>query len=438
MSRHFLLNLANRSANKAAIPMARPHLSPVFMPPAPSLPIAAIQAVPPAAQKKTQTTQQRPLSYSTVTPGQTIPETLRRREPPPPSPSAQSSPPEPLSMDARPVVNEPAVSVPAALRPMPDRPENPGPSATTAVDPVPKPDRPMERVASMPVPAEPSREPSDRSPRPGRKHTDPNPLKRPANITRSIRLRPDDSGEQPPLTPSPPPGPQAPVLPTEEKFQIRSKSPAAVTEEEKKTSATAKTMPAPAISIEPNVSCIPSIVERIASPGRQQPHASRQPPSPQTATPEAQTPAPEVMPAPAVVAEPRQMLVSAKAEFKPTSGSPKPGNGDSATVPALPPTTLIERSTFSVAPGQSVQPEPPAPVKIERVAPAPAPRPSMQPLHMQGSRTPPIQVSIGTIDLRVQSSETPRRQPSYRRRRPQGFDGFRQRRSYSGWELGHE
>jgi hypothetical protein len=69
---------------------------------------------------------------------------------------------------------------------------------------------------------------------------------------------------------------------------------------------------------------------------------------------------------------------------------------------------------------------------VERVQPAPQRQPVPQPQRPQD--TPPIQVSIGTIDLRVNPPEPPKPQPRPRRRKPQGFDSFRQRRGYAGWE----
>ncbi|NCC33662.1 MAG: hypothetical protein EOM24_16840 [Chloroflexia bacterium] len=59
-------------------------------------------------------------------------------------------------------------------------------------------------------------------------------------------------------------------------------------------------------------------------------------------------------------------------------------------------------------------------------------RPIQQPPRL--ASTPSIQVSIGSIDLRVTPPEPPRTRPGLPRRRPQGFDHYRGRRSYDAWE----
>lgn len=441
MSRHFLLNLANRSASKATVPLARPYLHPVFMPPAPTFPVVGIQPAPPTALGKTQTTQKRQSSHSRVIPEQTIADSPRRSEPQPPSPSAQSSRREHLPMQVRPVENEPGMPTSAALTPMPDRPGKTEQSTSTAAGPVPMPDRMVENEQSTSAPAGPSPDSHDRSPRPRRKRVSPRQPQQPERIIRSTRPRPDDSGKKPTSPPSPPPERQGHAPQMVDKSQIRSVSQTAASEEVKKPSAIAPAMPAPAVPIRPDVPLTTSVIERIDTPEPRQPRQPQQPQRPQmpqAAIPEPQTTASAVTPAPTAVADALETLAPVTSEVPKTSGNHKPQNGDSTALQALPLTTIIERSTFSETSVRSVQPESPEPIKVERVTPAPEQRHSMQPLQLQSNNTPPIQVSIGTIDLRVQSSEPPRRQPSYRRRRPQGFDGFRQRRLYAGWEMGHE
>ena len=58
MRRHFLLNLAHRSAGKTTVPQARPHLLPVFMPPAPTLPAAGTPPAQPMSPGQAQTAQE--------------------------------------------------------------------------------------------------------------------------------------------------------------------------------------------------------------------------------------------------------------------------------------------------------------------------------------------------------------------------------------------
>jgi hypothetical protein len=175
-----------------------------------------------------------------------------------------------------------------------------------------------------------------------------------------------------------------------------------------------------------------TVIERIVEAEARPP----QPPQKQpTAISKAQTPEPAV----ASATDPDRILREAPTAkppdiLQPSHGS-EPQKETPTTVHQLPLTTILERSTGS-EPARAAPAESPSHISAKRVTPAPEQRPPLQPQHVQASKnnTPPVQVSIGTIDLRINPSESTRRQAPRRRRQPQGFDGFRQRRSYSGWE----
>jgi hypothetical protein len=94
--------------------------------------------------------------------------------------------------------------------------------------------------------------------------------------------------------------------------------------------------------------------------------------------------------------------------------------------PATP--AKIEQVAAPPAPAAS-----PAPIIIERVQPA-AQQPILAQAQIQREASPPaVQVSIGTIDLRIAPPELPTRSRPPRRQ-ARGFDAYHRRRDYGGWE----
>jgi hypothetical protein len=411
MSRRFLLNLANRSASRATVPLARPYLRPVFMPPAPTLPIAEKPSALPSSQGQVQTTQESRSSRLRTLPERPSADSSWRSEPYQSAPSARPSTPAPTPMPARPAQTEQAMLPPAEPSPMLARP------ALT------------EQLAS--APADPTPDPRDGSPHPMRERVSPQQPQQPAGVTRSPRARSEDSDE---IATSPRPSKPAhrePVLHKGHHSQAQSASQPGVTAGENKPSAIQPAMTDPFVPHRPEVPVAAAVIERIVAPEPRQP---QQPQMPQAAMPKPQMPSLAAAPAPIVAETIRERLVPVNSDVAQTSSRRKPQVGHPTTLQALPLTTILERSTTAEAATRRVQTALPATSRVERVAPAPEQHPPLQPQRAQGSNTPPIQVSIGTIDLRVNPPEPSKIQSPYRRRRPQGFDGFQIRRSYSGWE----
>jgi hypothetical protein len=431
MSRRFLLNLANRSASRATVPLARPYLRPVFMPPAPTLPIAEKPSALPSSQGQVQTTQESRSSRLRTLPERPSADSSWRSEPYQSAPSARPSTPAPTPMPARPAQTEQAMLPPAEPSPMPARPAQTEQAMLPPAEPSPMLARPAltEQLAS--APADPTPDPRDGSPHPMRERVSPQQPQQPAGVTRSPRARSEDSDE---IATSPRPSKPAhrePVLHKGHHSQAQSASQPGVTAGENKPSAIQPAMTDPFVPHRPEVPVAAAVIERIVAPEPRQP---QQPQMPQAAMPKPQMPSLAAAPAPIVAETIRERLVPVNSDVAQTSSRRKPQVGHPTTLQALPLTTILERSTTAEAATRRVQTALPATSRVERVAPAPEQHPPLQPQRAQGSNTPPIQVSIGTIDLRVNPPEPSKIQSPYRRRRPQGFDGFQIRRSYSGWE----
>jgi hypothetical protein len=182
----------------------------------------------------------------------------------------------------------------------------------------------------------------------------------------------------------------------------------------------------------PDAAPIPTVIERIVE---AETRPTQPPQKNSTAASKAQTPPP----AAASATDPDRILRETPAAKPPDILQPphngEPGRNTPATVHHLPLTTILERSTGS-EPARPAQAGSPPPIIVERVTPAPEQRSPARPQNGPAGKNnqSPVQVSIGTIDLHVNPSESSRRQAPRRRKNPQGFDGFRQRRSYSGWE----
>jgi|AVFP01.1.fsa_nt_gi hypothetical protein len=451
MSRRFLLNLANRSASRATVPLARPYLRPVFMPPAPTLPIAEKPSALPSSQGQVQTTQESRSSRLRTLPERPSADSSWRSEPYQSAPSARPSTPAPTPMPARPAQTEQAMLPPAEPSPMPASPAQTEQAMLPLAEPSPMPARPAQTEQAMLPPAEPSPmlarpalteqlasapadptpDPRDGSPHPMRERVSPQQPQQPAGVTRSPRARSEDSDE---IATSPRPSKPAhrePVLHKGHHSQAQSASQPGVTAGENKPSAIQPAMTDPFVPHRPEVPVAAAVIERIVAPEPRQP---QQPQMPQAAMPKPQMPSLAAAPAPIVAETIRERLVPVNSDVAQTSSRRKPQVGHPTTLQALPLTTILERSTTAEAATRRVQTALPATSRVERVAPAPEQHPPLQPQRAQGSNTPPIQVSIGTIDLRVNPPEPSKIQSPYRRRRPQGFDGFQIRRSYSGWE----
>jgi hypothetical protein len=251
-------------------------------------------------------------------------------------------------------------------------------------------------------------------------------------IPQASRMRKPQKGN-PSVSQVLPPEHHEPVAKKGDHSQHQTLSQAFATVEKDQPSAIPADPPKPIVHDTPDVPLTTNVIERIVPPATGQP---RQPQLKQAAISEPQTPPPAAAHAPNVERTIRETPATVHPDMAPASRDSQSQNETPAAVQALPLTTIIERSTRTEAPLHAVPAESPAPVIIERVRPAPEQRPPLQPQPVQTNKknTPPVQVSIGTIDLHVNPAESPRPQAPRRRRHPQGFDGFRQRRLYSGWE----
>lgn len=424
MSGQFLLNLANRSAGKTTVPLARPYLRPLFMPPSPALSVAGAPPAPPMSQKRMPTAQARSSPYSHVMPGQSTADLPR------PDPTPQSVPPSPPSglvpppMPVHPVEAEQAISPPAEPSLVPT---------------------PMAKIEQPAMPAaKPTPDLRDDSRYSGQKPVRPDPVQHPVDKTPSPHSQPD-SPRAVLIPPQPLPAihdpVRQPVRQKDDKFQIQSvPEPSAATkhsvaEGRDRPSPARPAMPLPFIPNRPNPLLTTRPFDGIVTP---EPRLKRQASIPENAVPGPPPTASQTAP-PESVAESviRKTSVPVAPDVPQSSNTGKPEGGRRIGLEALPLTTIIARSTVPDAPSPPrppASPASPASAGIGRVIPAPEQRPSLQSQPVQRNTPQPVQVSIGTVDLRVSPAEPAGSQLPYRRKRPQGFDAFRQRRSYWGWE----
>jgi|GEM_PF-5443597 len=420
MSGQFLLNLANRSAGKTTVPLARPYLRPLFMPPSPALSVADAPPVSPMSQKRMPTTQARSSPYLDVMPGQPTADLPR------PGPTPQSVPPSP-----------PSTSVPS---PMPVRLVEAEQAIFPPTEPSPVP-TPMAKIEQPAMPAaKPTPDLRDVSRHSGQKPVRPDQAQHPADKTPLSRSQPDHPRAVF-ISPQPLPAIHDPVRQEHNKFQIQSVPESSVAtkhsvaESRDKPSPVRPAMPLPFIPKRANPLLTTRPFEGIVTP---EPRLKRQASIPENAVPGPPTTASQAAP-PESVAESviRKTSVPVAPDVPQSSNTGKPEGGRRIGLEALPLTTIIARSTVPDAPSPPrppASPASPASAGIGRVIPAPEQRPSLQSQHVQGKTPQPVQVSIGTVDLRVSPAEPAGSQLPYRRKRPQGFDAFRQRRSYWGWE----
>ena len=417
---NFLRNLTGRSAGRAIMPQARPHLMPVFMPPAPTISPGAVQPLA-AAPVPTPT----PPTPAPPSPDRSVAEQPARVEPVAPpverdSPSDVGSNVRPQEIESPELLRSPRInplqprepSRPAQPSALPDSQETtsgPSPALTTnrpivSMRPTPRPSASADPLVSpansQPNPPSPSNVPAipptvaPRPPAPPTTAIEP-------DSQPQLHAQRAQAAQAPPLHSAPPvlrvqPATKPETDPTP--VEISATLPPDTLLPQSHSRLSPADEPQSSRSIESNLQPSPSpaqgnLVILQPKPEPQSQHAPEpvgSPPQPVTAT----QPRPRPIQAPATIAD------------------PGPTVGPQSTVsPPL---------------------RPPAP-SIERVQPAPA---QSNPVHTprlpQDGTTGGIEVRIGAIELQI-APPTP---PPTRRstRRAHGFETFRRLRDYGGWE----
>jgi hypothetical protein len=406
MSRHFFLNLVNRSANKTTIPQARPYLPPVFMPPSAIVAPVVTTPAPFMSQGRMQTMQESQSSPSRAVPKQTL--------------SIASNPVE---------FQQPIASAPSSSPVLP-----PGPASLVKTKP------------PALTPAEPLSDSMVNSTQ---------SIQQPDPIHRAPLIQTDRSGETAPSPKPSPPSHHDAAARKNDNTRVKPVFQPAVTAMQNKPSVIQPGMSLPFIHNTPNVLLTPSAIEDVTTAEAHQP---QEPKIPKTAMPEKQTPVLEAPLIPVVTETIREIHLPVYPDIPTETGTSTPREKHPAKLTALSQKTLMEPSpaiktsahpAHANAPGplriEHVVPVPrqqpqmerklPGPFRVEHVIPAPEQQPPFRAQHARSHSSAPIQISIGTIDLHVNPPEPVRYQTPNRRKNPQGFDAFRQQRLYSGWEV---
>jgi len=383
------------------MPQVRPHLMPVFMPPAPTLKTRTAPSVfsgpTPPTSVEAPSTRETPIEY----------------DPPPIAPSPHR---EVDSHEAAPAVRPPRSEPPAPEPPPPLKSEPSAPDAAQSI-------QPRKRVPPAP---------------------------------QSLSIRPQPAvlirSESDQITPA---HPQSTLLPSPEPPRLEPQTPAPVPDISQKVQTEDPVQPTLRPLSDPPQPPVISGPEAVPATAAQ-PQPSPLPP------PIHLRPQPDPLP------EPRSIPVDAVASVTKEKSSPQirpaqpkdvvsdilpiqPKQAAENSSPLLQQKDLVQVtprsetgqviSRPSVTPGQDIAPQPQRPAEsassptaIAQVQPTltrsdviQAPRLKYEP------PSPNIQVSIGTVDLRI-APPTPPPAPRKPRRSAHGFEAYRRLRDYGGWE----